>query len=462
MKNPTSSLGEKILLFVLMVVLVGLLCLFISVVCTDYPIWTKRYLGLTEKNETLTFLGIGMGGVLLAVQAVIANRRAKAMEKQANAQVDSVEVQVDAVREQAKANQATAKADQATEQGRRQDRLKDAIDHLGHNSDSVRLGSAHELFQLAQDTPDFRVTVLSILCHHIRRMTGEDEYQKKYPSKPSEEVQSLLTLLFVQDHEVFKGIRINLQGCWLNGSNLSQARLEKADLVEAQLHGAHLFEARLHGAELTRAQLHGAELTRAQLHGAELTRAQLHGAELTRAQLHGAELMEAQLHGAHLWGVQLHGADLEGAQLHGVDLRTAQLHGVHLLEAQLHGVFLAGAQLHGADLEGAQLHGASSHWKDSAESFEASINKRIRKESDLSGVIFTGGLTQEAVASIGKGLSDEAANQLREKLVEHIGEPESHELPEKSGAATGVYTAAEAAQWIAEYKKAMSAVSGSG
>ena len=425
MKNPTSSPGEKILLFVLMVVLVGLLCLFISVVCTDYPIWTKRYLGLTEKNGTLKFLGIGMGGVLLALQAVIANRRAKAMEKQANAQVDSVEVQAEAVREQAKANQAT-------EQGRRQDRLKDAIDHLGHNSDSVRLGSAHELFQLAQDTPGFRVTVLSILCDHIRRMTGEDEYQKKYPSKPSEEVQSLLTLLFVQDHEVFKGIRINLQGCWLNGSNLSQARLEKAHLLEARLHGA------------------------------ELTRARLHGAELTRARLHGAELMEAQLHGAHLWGVQLHGADLEGAQLHGVDLRTAQLHGAHLLEAQLHGVFLAGAQLHGAELMEAQLHGASSHWKDSTESFEVSINKRIRKESDLSGVIFAGGLTQEAVDSIGKGLSDEAANQLREKLVENIGEPESHELPEKSGAATGVYTAAEAAQWIAEYKKAMSAVSGSG
>ena len=35
--------------------------------------------GQNEKNKILAFLGIGMGGILLAVQAVIANRRAKAM-----------------------------------------------------------------------------------------------------------------------------------------------------------------------------------------------------------------------------------------------------------------------------------------------------------------------------------------------------------------------------------------------
>ena len=116
--------SESFLQGLLIFLLIVLAALFLIVVCTDYPIWTKRYLGLTEKNETLTFLGVGMGGVLLALQAVIANRRAKAMEKQANAQVDSVEIQAEAVREQAKANQAI-------EEGRRQNRQKDAIDHLG-------------------------------------------------------------------------------------------------------------------------------------------------------------------------------------------------------------------------------------------------------------------------------------------------------------------------------------------
>ena len=68
-----------------------------------------------------------------------------------------------------------------------------------------------------QDTKELRQTVLDILCAHIRRTTGEKKYREDYPSKPSEEVQSLLTLLFVQDHKVFKGCHINLQGSWLNG-----------------------------------------------------------------------------------------------------------------------------------------------------------------------------------------------------------------------------------------------------
>ena len=127
-----------------------------------------------EKNEILTFLGIGMGGILLALQAVIANRRAKAMEDTAKAQ--------------AKATEEQAKANENTEQGQRQERLKNAIEHLGHDSDSVRLGGADELFHLAQDTEDFRQTVLDILCAHIRRTTGEAEYQKKHKLSPSEAV----------------------------------------------------------------------------------------------------------------------------------------------------------------------------------------------------------------------------------------------------------------------------------
>ena len=80
-----KNLWEKItsepflrgLLICLLVVVAGL---FLIVVCTDYPIWTKRYLGLTEKNETLTFLGIGMGGLLVALQALMSYKRAKALE----------------------------------------------------------------------------------------------------------------------------------------------------------------------------------------------------------------------------------------------------------------------------------------------------------------------------------------------------------------------------------------------
>ena len=177
----------------LVVLLVALVVVFVVVMVPDCPKWIFGYLGIVQngepKYEALKFLGIGMGGVLVALQALMSYQRAKAMEKTAKSQADAV---------------------LKTEQGQRQDRLKNAIEHLGNNSESVRIGGAYELFRLAQDTPDtpeLRQTAHDILCAHIRQTTGEKEYQEKHKSNPSEEVQSLLNLLFVQEPAVFKGLR---------------------------------------------------------------------------------------------------------------------------------------------------------------------------------------------------------------------------------------------------------------
>ena len=410
----------------------------------------SQLLGLYAKNEILKFLGIGMGGVLLALQAMMSYKRAKALEDTANAQAEAAKAQAKATEEQAKANQNT-------EQGQRQERLKNAIEHLGHKSVSVRLGGAYELFHLAEDSAedakDLRQSILDILCAHIRQTTGEDEYRKKYPSKPSEEIQSLLTLLFVQEHEVFKGLHINLQESWLNGSDLRGAHLEKADLIKAQLRRADLLGAQLRGAKLFETQLQGAMLSHARLQGVMLSKAKLQGAWLGHAQLQGADLSEAQLQGADLSEARLQEAWLGRAKLQGAWLGHAQLQGADLSEAQLQGTWLRGAQLQGA---------TSQSWLasllQSRSPFERRVRDHIGKESDLRMVDFQGGLNREDVDSLVEGLSDEKEKELRGRLEPHIGQPVSHELPENSGAITGAYTAEEAEQWIAEYEKAMSEV----
>jgi len=361
-KKTSPKLWWGALIFLLFLLAV-LFFLFLVVFFSDDPQWMYSRLGVEPggegKYKALKFLGIGMGGLLVALQALMSYRRATAMEDAANAQAEATENQ--------------AHANQTTEQGQRQERLKNAIEHLGNASDSVRLGGAYELFHLAEDAEDVgqRQTVLDILCAHIRWTTGEPGYRKKHPSKPSEEIQSLLTLLFVQEHKVFTGLRINLQESWLNGVNLSRARLARGILE--------------------------------------------------RAWLRGARLMYTQLHEAHLQGAQLHEAILVGARLHGV----------------------------------------SSGLRFAPESFEAFINERIGEKCDLSGATFAGGLTQEDVESIGVGLPEERAKQLRESLEGHIG-PRIYRPPLGSVASAEGYTKEEAAQWIAEYKTATSAVSGSG
>ena len=411
-KTIWNKIKEEPLLSFLIALLVLAFGAFVGVLLSEcIAMYISKLLGLSfQKNETLKFLGISMGGILIALQALMSYKRAKAMEQTAEAQADAAKAQADAVSK--------------TEQGQRQDRLKNAIEHLGHKSDSVRLGGAYELFHLAKDTlkedPKEKLsqTVLDILCAHIRRTTGENEYRKKHMSKPSEEIQSLLTLLFVQKHDVFKDCHINLQGSWLNGVNLEDARLKKAVLIRARLQKAILRKARLQEADLSLAHLQSAILSLAHLQSANLSLAHLQGAILNGISQQGAILKGTSQQGANLYGAQLQGAKLLGARLQGAYCQ------------EKHYPLL---------------------------SFEKRINKGIGRNADLSKVIFAGGLSQEDVDSLVEGMSDEKANELRESLKPHIDQPESNQPP-KYSSITGPYTEEDAEKWIAEYKEAMSEV----
>ena len=463
---------EQPVLTILVLLLVFLLAVFVTIGVSD-PACIYRFFGVekgTEKFRILEFVGVGMGGILLAIGATIAYRRAKAMEKAANAQAKAVEAQAEATAQQAAANRGA-------EDGRRQERLKNAIEHLGHESDSVRLGGAYELFHLARDTEDLRQTVMDILCAHVRWTTGEDGYREKHKSKPSTEIQSLLTLLFRQEHEVFRGCPIDLQESWLNGADLSRARLQEASLSGVELRGAILLLAQLQSASLPRAQLQGADLTGvelqeanlswaelqeanlswAELQGVNLSEAQLQSASLPRAQLQSASLSGAQLQGANLFGVQLQEAILSEAQLQGANLNDAQLQSASLSGAQLQGANLYRAQLQGASLSGTKLQGITCQVIEYP-SFKEYIHDRIGWESDLSGATFAGGLIQGSKGLLIPGVSDKQAERLQLILQSHIDQPASNELPEDSGAIIGKYTKEEAERWIAEYEEAMRGV----
>ena len=248
--------------------------------------WVGGWLGLEsikEKNKILSFLGIAMGGILIALQALASYRRAKAMED------SSLHI----------------------ESGQRQERLKNAIEHLGHNSDSVRLAGAYELFHLAEDNKELRQTVLDILCAHIRWTTSEKKYRKNYQSRPSEEIQSLLTLLFVKDHRIFSGYHINLQGSWLNGANLEHARLTDADLSHVYLETANLSMAKMQATNLEYANLIGVNLNRANMQNAYLAKTKMQITYLLETQMQAARFWDTEMQGAIFSNTQMQGANFE-------------------------------------------------------------------------------------------------------------------------------------------------------
>ena len=373
----------------------------------------------TGKFRILEFVGVGMGGVLLAIGATIANRRAAAMEETAKAQAKAAEAQAEAAAQQAAANRGA-------EDGRRQERLKNAIEHLGHESDSVRMGGAYELFHLARDTGDLRQTAMDILCAHIRRTTGEDGYREKHTWRPSEEVQSLLTLLFVQERETSKGCRVDLQDSWLNGVLLQNGRLEGVIFHRAYLRAASLYETRMQGADFMLAQMQGAYLMDAHLQGANLRAVNLQGADMRRAHMQDTDITEGQLQVANMENVSLQGAVLGETKMQETNLKNANMKGIQKTGAfriLAHGILIFPSL-----------------------------------ESDLSGTTFEGGLSRDDVDSFVNDLPGYAVDEFRRKLEPHIDRPPSHELPEGSGAIVGTYTREEAEPWIAEYEKAMRGV----
>ncbi len=139
----------------------------------------------------------------------------------------------------------------------------------------------------------------------------------------------------------------------------------------------------------------------------------------------------------------------------GLSLRTRSCTGLSFGGRGCKGLILRARSCKGLIFRKAQLQGVGF-----PAAFDASFEERIRdgigKPSDLSGVVFAGGLSQEDIDSLVKGLSDEHAQQLREKLTPHLDKPLSHEPPD--GAVTGAYTEEEAERWIAEYQQAMSEV----
>ena len=421
----------SLLTLVLLIMLAILLSIFVWILVDEDPQVAMAAFGASDKSRILEFLGVSMGGVLLAIQATISHKRAKAME--------------DAVKEQAQANLHT-------ERGQRQERLKNAIEHLGHASRSVRLGGSYELFHLARDSDDLRRTVLDILCAHIRRTTSRAKYRLAHQNQPSEEIQSLLSLLLVGEHDVFEGLTVDLRGSWLSGVTLKNARLEKAILNSAYLQGAKFQCADLRGSELDDCCLQQSNLVGAKLQDARLLFANLEGAHLT-AMMQGASFHGAKLYGAMLGQACLQGADLRGAHLQGAELTAAHLEGADLRGAKLQAAFLGNAHFQEAKMEGCCLHGVISRKREDLKQYHAHIRERWGKESDLSSVIFEGGLTQSDVDLAFAEWSPESGTSLQQRLRRHVNKAISNETPKGSGAIVGVYTQEEAEQWTSDYNE---------
>ena len=271
------------------------------------------------------------------------------------------------------------------------------------------------------------------------------EYRKEFSTRPSEEIQSMLTLLFVKEFKVFEGLRADLRKSWLNGADLWYAHLDRADMWQIHLKDAGLLRANLQGVILMEADMRGAEL-----YGADLREALL-----SQSDFRGSRLIHADLQGIIADGAKFQGAGLQCANLRGSNLTSTHFLGSDLTCATMEGVVLNDASFVGADLFLAHLDGATSKRFDGS-GFREIIRACAENNADLSGAIFQGGITETDIADAVNSLSDESSTRIRQKLASHLGSARLNAPPGESDASVGSYTSDVAEEWIQEFEENLS------
>ena len=449
-----KSVTQKVL-FCILLVFGGLLLYAVFLMTPpgcEGGFWLCYGLGVERKESVVRGLGIAIAGTLSIWAVWIAHCRAEEMKKQTDVAHRTV---------------------CATEDRLVQERFRDAVGHLGHDSESVRLNGAYALFRLAVQEKSFRAWVAQTLCLHIVAVTSGRKYQKTCAKKPSAEIQALMRLLFERGPELeaplseaergefWKGFPIDLSGGYFCGLALRRARFQRADLADAEFQGAKFLHAEFQGADLKGARFQGAALVHARFQGAALTGAEFQGAKYLHAKFQGADLAGARFQGADLVHARFRGADLAGAEFQGADLLHARFQGAGLTKAQFQGAKSVHAEFQGAvSFEGREaFFTRRSRRVTSFSLFEQRMKAGIGREADVSGAIFAGGLEQEKVERMVEELRqvgrapEEEIQAFEQSLSKHVGREVSHVLPDE--ARGGAYDEAQARVWIEEYEEAL-------
>ncbi len=324
-----------------------------------------RLTGANSKLELLKFMGWGMSGLIAIFGVIGLLQRAAALDAQ----------------------------NKISEKRHIHECFKAAIEHLDSNRISVRISAFYEFYRLAEIELDLRKTIFDILCAHLRKTTKHKDYknilEESEEIKPTEEMQSLLSILFepLGNNLIFGNMNANLEGVHLQGADMQNRNLRGANLQNANLQKAQISDADLQRANLNRAYLVEVNLFQAKLQEARLIKANLQGARMLLARLQEANLQNANLQNANFCM-----AHMQNANLHETNLQEARL-----VEANLQGARLVKANLQGADMLRAKIterttmpHG----WKDMVKKYKDS----------KTGALLTGVLLVDAGGNVIKHL----------------------------------------------------------
>lgn len=176
------------------------------------------------------------------------------------------------------------------------DRFSRAIDLLGRESATERVGAIFSLRDVARFSPERRDVIGKILSTFVRERSHWSGRESEYVRTRHELPVDIQAALFVVGERGGTGDRCT-----------------PIDLFQTELIEARLSAACLRAANLAYAHLEAADLTGADLRDARLQFASLGDCDLTDADLRGADIQNTDFSGAMLKGTDLRETNLYGA-----------------------------------------------------------------------------------------------------------------------------------------------------
>ncbi|MFT4037134.1 MAG: pentapeptide repeat-containing protein [Thermomicrobiales bacterium] len=245
-----------------------------------------------------------------------------------------------------------------SQEGQITDRFSRAVDQLGSEEFTIRLGGIYALERIARDSPRDYGPVMEVLTAFARQESPLPANAPGTPAVAAPDIPLDVKAVFKVigrrtpeqvETEMAEGgcldlTNINAVGadladanlqntCWDN-SDLRGAIMSRANLADTTFSAANLQQANLDRVTATGAVFNSANLVFANLSQGDFTDANFLAANLTNALLQGANLTDASLLRANLQMATGFGADFDGADMLQANLTNAVLTDADLSEAK--------------------------------------------------------------------------------------------------------------------------------
>ncbi len=269
---------------------------------------TERFRNLTLSVAAFLAPPITIFGLFLVSRRTIAN------ERQASAQLAQVTNLSNQIR--------------LAEQAQQNERFTTAVEQLGSQNTSVRMGAVYALELLSNDSSYLEILIVDVLSAFVRngapKATGKRgyEYKNRQFDRPAVDIQAAVEVLLRvwersrSDNDRTLDLRfVSLRGIDLTGATFYDVDLSDADLSGAELQHCAFVEARIWDTLFYSANLRGANFDDIRAHACVFDGCELHDARFDNENISFCSFKNAELAGTSFRGSTLNYAEFNGAIL---------------------------------------------------------------------------------------------------------------------------------------------------